>query len=145
MPPVLGADAVAITLMKHVYDHFQSTVHRLSGEAEELEKHRLDHRRNVANALSEVTNKLVAITVDHFGILRSLVHLATSLVGSVGDAKYSRPLLELLVATLGANKSISKSMSNQEAWTLASVSRVCIINEGFPLSRCMLKTWIRYQ
>jgi hypothetical protein len=126
------AEMTVYTVANSRPNHDATFIH-LSRETEELQKHRLNNRRNVSNTLSKVSNKLVAITIDHLGVLRSLINLATSLVRRVRNAQHRRPLLKLFVSSLRAHKRISKTMGDQEAWALASVSRVRVRDEASPL------------
>jgi hypothetical protein len=105
----------------------------LGCEAKELEQNRLDHRRNVTNTLSKVPHKLVAIAVDHLGVLRPLVHGSTSLVRSVRNAQHSRPLLELFVAALRLDQSVGESVSDQESGAFACVAGICVLDKCSPL------------
>lgn len=109
-------------------------------QAEELQEHRLNNGRDVTNTLSKVSDELVRVAVDHLGVLRALVNTGASLVRSVGNAKDSRPLLELLITTLRADERIGETVGNQEARALASVSRVRIGDEGCPLFGSVSKT-----
>jgi hypothetical protein len=110
-------------------------VSTLSREPKELEQYRLNHRRDMPNTLSKVADQLVAVSIDHLGVLRSLINLAARLICSIRNTQHSTPLLKLLIPSLRTDQRVSKTMRNQEPRALARVSRVRVLDETRPLVR----------
>jgi len=52
------------------------------------------------DALAHVSDQLLAVAVDHLGVLGALGDSASGVVLGVGDAEDGGPLLELLVRAL---------------------------------------------